>query len=475
MADVLKSNEHQNKQDIKLFIGCMGAGLIGIIILKFVFNAPQWLVSAFPCSLVIFYFVYVCRSKRYKLRGDKAGDSVYYLGFLYTLLSLGLSLFQFVFTGMGAREIVGNLGIALSTTILGLMGRVVLTQLREDPVEAEESARMALAEATSAVRAELAQMVESVAIYRRTTVQDMVQGTELLSKETNKALTENVMAFTSSAKAVIDRIEEVFTDFGENAKKLNRASNGTITALEKLILRVEAIDAPQSLISAKFDPLAERIGAVFDNFSSHADAQRAAVDKLRNAFETSTERVGKSMETIGTISAAVKGLVDGIEGQAKAMRENANSVRELAEGIKVTLSQAADQQVTSSARLAAGFDDALKGVIGSTERTLSELTTSQRLAADSMTESLKVAVSSVTSALAAMEAQSAELTGVAKTQAEHAIQQLRERLDSVGNDAEQAIQEQTGRIEEIAKNLVAAAADVTRSAPTEPKPEAATV
>lgn len=453
-----------DREDVYLFIALLLIGFAAILALKFIVRADQVVVTIVPCALLVVYIGYVWFTKRYLLNGDRAGDSVYYLGFLYTLLSLGLSLAQFVWAGMSARDIVGNLGIALFTTIVGLAGRVVLTQLRVDPVATEQHARLALAQATTEVRTELAQMVEDVNIFRRVTVQVISEGSQEVAKETQKALQENVAAFTSSAKAVIERIEEVFADFGSNAKKLNEASSGTIHALEKLIERVEAIDAPQNLISAKFDPLAERIGEVFTKFNTEADAQRAAVDRLRQAFETSTERVGGSMEKIGAISTSVKALVDGIDAQAKTMAANADAVRGLAEQVKATLTDAASQQTAATSRLISGFEDGLKQVSGTTGEALNELVTTQRKAAEAMAASLKLAVEGVESALMALRASSENLSDQARQHAETAVRQLQERLADIGKGAQEAIDVQTGKIEEIAKSLTEAASKVDTAA-----------
>lgn len=452
MADVLR-HPHDNRKDITLFVICMVVGLAGIIALKFFFYASQFWVSAFPCTVLIFYFIYVTATKRYQLRGDRAGDSVYYLGFLYTLLSLGLSLYQFVLAGMGPREIVGNLGIALSTTILGLMGRVVLTQLREDPIEMEESARMALAQAATEVRGELAHMVEDVAIFRRTTVQQIVQGTEELSRETNKALGENVAAFTASAKSVIERIEQVFADFGDNAKKLNKASGATIVALEKLIERVEAIEAPQSLISAKFDPLAERIGDIFKDFDARERQQQAAVDRLRSAFETSTDRVSKSMEDIGSLSAAIKSLSENFERQSAGMKSSAEAVQLLSEKVASTLSDAAERQVSTGGKLIEAMDDNLRKLIAATDEALKDLVKSQRQASDNMNGALQEASTGVASALKELESGTIGLTAHAKLQAEFAVAELKQRLEEIGAAAKQSVDRQSVAFEEAARRL----------------------
>jgi len=470
MTGSLFLNGVDDRRDVKLFIACLFVGFLGIVLLKMAWNANQIVVTLFPCAVLVGYTFYVWHTKSYQLRGDRAGDSVYYLGFLYTLLSLGLSLYQFVMAGMGAREIVGNLGIALFTTIIGLAGRVVLTQLREDPVEIEESARIALAEAVSLVRSELSQMVEDVNIFRSTTMLSIVEGAEELSRETNQALTENVTAFTSSARAVIDRIEEVFADFGENAKKLNKVSAGTINSLEKLINRVEAIEAPQSLISAKFDPLAERISEVITIFNVRTEEQRLAVDRLRTLVEETAAKAEQSMDGMAMLASAVGTIVDGIERQTKTVTADSETLCTLADNIKVYLSEIPEKQGGVVSKLIETTEVALQNLTTSVNQTLEDLAESQRGAAGKLSSALEQAVYGVEEAVQVLKNTSSSLTEEARKSAEDAkkaaelaLNGFTGHLDEIGKVARNNIVAQAEMINDTAKSLVAAASALTVS------------
>ena len=62
---------------------------------------------------------------------QQAADNVYYLGLLFTLLSLILALVQLFVFGQSdeatrTHELVGNFGIALVSTVVGIVGRVLL-------------------------------------------------------------------------------------------------------------------------------------------------------------------------------------------------------------------------------------------------------------------------------------------------------------------------------------------------------------
>src|SRR6266404_2014569 len=110
-----------------------------------------------PVMLMALYALTVTIIPRTKLRLDQAGDNLYYLGFTYTLCSLGITLYRF-HAGEGADDyIVSNFGIALATTIVGVVFRVWLHQMREDPLELEREARSEIADAVGRLRAEIDQ------------------------------------------------------------------------------------------------------------------------------------------------------------------------------------------------------------------------------------------------------------------------------------------------------------------------------
>ena len=393
--DLLRRDSADNRSDVKLFIACLVIGFIGIVILKFGVNASQFVITAFPCAILGGYIYYVWKTKRYQLRGDRAGDSVYYLGFLYTLLSLGLSLYQFIQDGMGPREIVGNLGIALFTTILGLSGRVVLTQLREDPMEIEESARMELAQAAAEVRAQLVQVVEDVNIFRRTAMQAVNEATQEASRNANDALAKNVDGFTAASREVIERIKEVFTDFGENAKRLNKVSAGTVTALEKLLSKIEAIQAPDTLISAKFDPLAARIATVIQEFGVRTDEQRQAVDAFRaNVSATSTE--------LQRVTAAIQETLKDLGGlplivgdQARAVGDIVDRLTVLTAAVEATAGRIAQASEVSAGRIAQASEASANNVTSAARNSVKELMDGVGGALRSLDEKHKVLVNQV--------------------------------------------------------------------------------
>lgn len=97
-------------------------GAIGILVAKST-SLPPVLVAAAAAMTMVLYAALVKTKGTGRLRADQAGDNCYYLGLIYTLTSLAYAIFLFD-PANTATTIVQGFGIALLTTIMGLVLRV---------------------------------------------------------------------------------------------------------------------------------------------------------------------------------------------------------------------------------------------------------------------------------------------------------------------------------------------------------------
>jgi len=75
--------------------------------------------AGLPVCLMFFYLGVSIFTGKLRLHDEQTGDNLYYMGFLFTLTSLGVSLFQFGSEG-STEMIVRNFGIAVTSTITGI-------------------------------------------------------------------------------------------------------------------------------------------------------------------------------------------------------------------------------------------------------------------------------------------------------------------------------------------------------------------
>ena len=89
-------------------------------------------VTLVPVLFMIGYALLLGLARLFRLRDDQSGDNLYYMGFLFTLTSLAVSLYQFSTAG-SAAQIVQNFGIAIASTIAGIALRILFNQMRRRP------------------------------------------------------------------------------------------------------------------------------------------------------------------------------------------------------------------------------------------------------------------------------------------------------------------------------------------------------
>ena len=171
------------------------AGALYIVVAKFMGLGAVW-VTSIPVLLMAIYAVAIFLIRRLRLRDDQTGDNFYYMGFIFTLTSLAISLVQYG-AGVEVTEIIQNFGVAVATTIAGIIFRILFNLARRDPVEVEHIARIELSDASRKVRRELDTILIEMAHFRRTNQQMLSEGFEEIRAE--------VLKTAENATAAIDR------------------------------------------------------------------------------------------------------------------------------------------------------------------------------------------------------------------------------------------------------------------------------
>ncbi|MGO8207222.1 hypothetical protein ACC782_08825 [Rhizobium ruizarguesonis] len=142
------------------------------------------LITAIPVAMMFLYMI-VNMLAGLRVHSEQAGDNLYYMGFIYTLTSLGVSLYRF--TGEASIEdVVRNFGIAIISTVTGIALRIFFNQMRRDPADIEKAVRHELAEMTRRVRSELDNSAMEFSSYRRTSNQMLSEGFEEIARQAEK-------------------------------------------------------------------------------------------------------------------------------------------------------------------------------------------------------------------------------------------------------------------------------------------------
>lgn len=265
---------------------------IGII---FIWSAKLWdvniaVVTGIPIAIMATYLVVSLIASGLRIHNEQAGDNLYYMGFLFTLSSLGVSLYRFVGEA-SIDEIVRNFGIAVTSTICGIAFRILFNQMRRDPVDIERSVRHELAEMTRRVRSELDSSAREFSSYRRSSSQMLVEGFEEIGRQAEqtgaavqKAIeilsTESIKPIREASEKLAALSEQNLALFEARSKQLNDTADETALrlseaaalvvdkvevfgrAIDNLALKAGGMKMPDEVLRLQLQPAVNAIAEV---------------------------------------------------------------------------------------------------------------------------------------------------------------------------------------------------------------------
>jgi len=304
-----------------VFMAFVALGSVYILLAKLA-GVGQFYVTFVPVGIMLAYAALIFLARNLRLRDDQSGDNLYYMGFLFTLTSLGVSLYQFS-AEHAAEDIVQNFGIAIGSTIAGIGLRVVFNQMRRDPVEVERMMRLELAEAARRVRRELDSTVVEFGYHRRSAQQaaadsfkqvaerfdEIVAKFDASLKEITAQLAQPLEAASRHSGDTLGELSKTLAaslsasaqQFGAETDKLAIRVRATAIKLDEVIAKLGAIEAPESAIKAGLEPIAQSISQSVESLSERSTSDATAI---KDALTTSTQLIATMFEQFKTDSKA---------------------------------------------------------------------------------------------------------------------------------------------------------------------------
>lgn len=274
--------------DKSAFIGTFALGLIFVLISKWV-GAHQAVSTLIVVALMIGYAVLVHNFSSLKLRPDQVGDNCYYLGLLFTLTSMAIALYR-VSTVVAvtddsvfyspAEVIIGDFGIALGSTIIGVFLRVFMQQMRTDPQSVEESSRLDLAAAAQELRAQMTGVTDSFRV---------------LAEGMKVQLSDYQQHVLSSTRAHVETLGDTLAESaGRFLDQLDIATAEIPSAIKLMDQRIQAasaeIEAAASLFRSAVSPLSSATGTL-DQATTGLGKVSGDATKLLGVFSDGLRRI----------------------------------------------------------------------------------------------------------------------------------------------------------------------------------------
>jgi len=270
--------------------------VIGAVI---IFLNPNFLgefTSAFLLTiLMVAYLISILVVKKKTntfIRDEQMGDSFYYLGFLFTLTALVFSLFSLGTDGID--DLLKKFGVAITTTLIGLIGRIIMSQFRESLDEIKEKAESQISAAARKLNVQLESSInilreQSIIIAKNTdkTLQDSSLSLRRFMEENNKILQDS----TNQSKNVIDEFNKNAQEISKNLSKINIPTNKFQKFEESVDGFVNTLNSLEqgmknSLAESEIRKIAEQFKSLSSSISSQSKMLNEELVDSKEALES---------------------------------------------------------------------------------------------------------------------------------------------------------------------------------------------
>lgn len=307
-----------------LFFAVVFAGS-GYIIFSKLHDFNAFNVTAVPVLIMVGYAGLLGIARLFRLRDDQSGDNLYYMGFLFTLTSLAVSLYQFSAEG-SAAQIVQNFGIAIGSTIAGITLRILFNQMRRDPVEVEATARLELAAASRRVKRELDSTVLEFGYFRRMAQQSISDALDEVKETLGDAsdrLAGEIKKFAVTAgkpledaskrsgetlddlsERIVETLETVSARLAHEGQQLSTSTASIVKAIDGVATKLASLQTPDQIIEIKLAPMIQGLTRAINSFSKSAETQAQTIEANLQQTQAVGAAVARLMQEIRAAEAA---------------------------------------------------------------------------------------------------------------------------------------------------------------------------
>jgi len=325
----------------KLFMASLLIGAVGIL-------AGQWLGNiiiavSLPLAVMAIYIAVGFRLGTVDVILEQFADSIYYLGFLFTLLALVVSLYAFRADSLAIGQLVGNFALALVTTITGLASRIIITNFRSD----EGSARRQL-------RDELEESTRQLILNARSFSLRL----EALNNEVHFTLNNAIQEASRGLAASATTLQQQQQDSAAAmTREVSDAGQTLAHSVQQVQQQLARIELPQDIFSAR---LHQPLDELTQRFSQQQQAIDALMAQHSGVLERATEvntGLQHSAAHIDTLEAAIAGLAQRLDDDQRARADIAQLSEQMRSLLaqQQRLSESMGQQADSTDRATAGL------------------------------------------------------------------------------------------------------------------------
>ena len=329
-------------------------------------NDPKWLGFVLPLSVMCIYWIvgYRVREKwNTQLTLAKFADSVYYLGFLFTVGSIIVCLIDIKSIGDNLNGMAVRFGAAMVSTAIGMAARVLHTGFRvdtNDAVKGVEERAIQSAENLSmsfdAASQQLEVFRDQVMAASKEAVQSVHEQITAIAQHSTNAMDEFFASATRQSNEAFERIlkqaNDASTDLLTTINGLSEKSEQTLNRMESHALdfgkkaqeRLDQTLFPDDLFAQKLNPAIETLSGTTDSLNEGVSTLALDVKSAARMVGTAIRSLNTKTETIGQAVAAVGSIVESQERLVESMKSQGTDALDRVERIQKDYLDSLDDQ-----------------------------------------------------------------------------------------------------------------------------------
>lgn len=321
--------------------------IVGVIILYLASlatkdNQNPWMMLVLSVGLMVIYGIYA-----YSFRGNEnvnqIADSAYFLGFLFTLSSITMSLINFASINRDADkqigEIVNLFGFALATTILGLLIKLLLENVKPSVSDLTDKTFSDFERTVSQFDLQLVSSADKFKTFQDLVIGQLEKHAEDITDQLDIVVNQTTQTLTKYIEESGTSLSDSMRKSGENfSEALNKASNEMDLPTDFFTNQIkEPLINMKDQINSFNNELSEVIKSQ-GTIAKNTEKVSKVVEKLAIKMDLS-EKMPDYIEVIEQSVNGINSITESLNRTTQKVNEISHSFSEVVEGEKTKLIQ----------------------------------------------------------------------------------------------------------------------------------------
>lgn len=318
----------------KMFVTALSGGVLGVCLPQY-FNLPLLAVVLPLLCMILYTWGGYLQSVNSSFI-EQFADSVYYLGFLLTLVALVVSLYFYQSDTLEAGLLTANFSLALITTIFGLSVRIFINNFQID---------------LSSIERQMMTEVEHAA-------NDLIRKAKLISMQLDLSHQETQIAIKKSCDEAAEGMQQTALSVDQYAqassalllKNTHKTNQTIVNALQAFEENIQNIKLPDEIFSDKLNVPLGRLVKRVDETQILLKEMNVGQSKISQSTQDIISSMGKSVAEVDILTQSISVFNDKLYANTKVNDDFVRVVKDISILSEKTsrISENLEQQIEQS-------------------------------------------------------------------------------------------------------------------------------